>query len=122
MEKSGNKNNIATGKKGEALAAAYLQRKGFDILASNWRHSHLEIDLIAQCGNTLHFIEVKTLQAGREAQPERKVNNTKLMRLKRAAEAYLFQFPKWQFIQFDIVAITLLPNGEPEIFYIADIA
>lgn len=122
VEKTDNKNNITVGQKGETLAASYLQNKGFDIIARNWRYRHLEIDLIAQCGKTLHFIEVKTLHGGSEALPERKVNHTKVTRMKRAAEAYLFQYPSWQFIQFDIVAVTLLGHDNADIFYIADIA
>ena len=47
------------GAKGEELAADYLQKLGYNILHKNWRHSHYEIDIIAEKGNKLHFIEVK---------------------------------------------------------------
>ena len=49
-----------TGKTGEALAAVYLLEKGFRIIHQNWRHSHWEVDIIAQKDHILHFIEVKT--------------------------------------------------------------
>lgn len=48
-----------TGKTGEKLAADWLEKKGFTILEKNWRHKRLEVDIIAEKDNLLHFIEVK---------------------------------------------------------------
>jgi putative endonuclease len=54
---------VRLGRQGEALAAAHLQRCGFEILARNHRTRHGEIDLIAFDGVTLVFAEVKTRRA-----------------------------------------------------------
>jgi transcription-repair coupling factor (superfamily II helicase) len=48
------------GKLGEELAAEYLQKKGYVILATNWVFQKAEIDILAQKENTLAVVEVKT--------------------------------------------------------------
>ena len=99
-----------TGKRGEALAVEYFSGKGYRILHRNWRRGHLELDLIATRKGILHFIEVKTKTANFGGFPEEEVTAKKFKYLTEAAEAYLYQFPQWQRIQFDILAITLRPQ------------
>ena len=48
-----------SGRKAEAAVASYLAQNGYKILAKNWRTRWCEIDLIAQKGEIIHFIEVK---------------------------------------------------------------
>lgn len=48
------------GKWGEDMAAAYLQEKGYSILERDWKSGHHDLDIIAQEGNTLVVVEVKT--------------------------------------------------------------
>jgi putative endonuclease len=114
--------NQQTGQLGEDCAVAHLLQQGFILLERNWRYSHLEIDIIAQQGQTLHFVEVKTLYATSGGLPEWKVNRKKINNMKRAAEAYLFLHPQWRFIQFDVVAITFQPPALPDIFVIEDLS
>ena len=52
-------NNIL-GKRGEQLAVSFLEKKGYQILATNWRHRRAEIDIIAMDEDVLVFVEVKT--------------------------------------------------------------
>lgn len=111
-----------TGIEGEDLATAFLQGKGFDIIARNWRYKKCEIDIIASHSNSLHFVEVKTKRSDFLGNPESKVNSKKVAQMKIAAEAFLFENPRWKFIQFDIVAITLLPESPPDILHIEDIS
>lgn len=47
------------GDEGEKQAADYLEQIGFEILEQNWRHKHLEVDIIAKDGIFLTFVEVK---------------------------------------------------------------
>ena len=47
------------GQEGEATAERYLRRKGYRIIAKNLRSSLGELDLIAEDGSVLVFVEVK---------------------------------------------------------------
>ena len=52
-------NTTAKGLAAESQAAAYLQAKGYTLLARNFRTPHGEVDLILQHKKTLVFVEVK---------------------------------------------------------------
>ena len=110
-----------TGNKGEAIAADYLQEKGYIIIERNWRHKYLEVDIIASNNQKLHFVEVKTRTNTKFGLPEDSIGQTKMNHLKKAAEAYLYQHPEWVKIQFDVIAITLKKEVVVEIFVIEDV-
>ncbi len=110
-----------TGMNGEALASVYLSGKGFNILHTNWRHSHWEVDIIAEKDSILHFIEVKTRRNKKFGHPEENVGTKKIQNLINAAEEYLYQYPEWVRIQFNILSISII-KGEPvEYFLIEDV-
>ncbi len=110
-----------TGVLGEKMALQYLSEKGFEILHQNWRHSHWEVDVIASLQETLHFIEVKTRRTKKFGYPEEDVTKRKLTNLINASEEFLFLYPGWKRIQFDILSINLLRNEPAEFFFIEDI-
>ena len=110
-----------TGVTGEVLAANYFTLNGYAILHQNWRHSHWEVDIIAHKNNVLHFIEVKTRKSKKFGLPEESVSKKKIQNLINAAEEYLYQFPLWKRIQFDILSITILKNEPIEYFLIEDV-
>jgi len=114
-------NHNTTGTTGEAMAADHLTIKGFTLLHKNWRHSHWEVDIIASRDNVLHFIEVKTRRTKQFGHPEEAVSKKKIRYLMNAAEVYLYQFPQWQRIQFDILSITILKGQAVEYFFIEDV-
>ena len=107
---------------GEALTAEYLRGNGYHILDSGFRCPEGEIDLIAQKGDTLAFVEVKTRQsahygAGREA-----VDRRKQRKITATAFRYLAQHPEVPTkIRFDVADI-LAPQGvrteRPELRYL----
>lgn len=110
-----------TGNNGEALAAKYLSENGYNILHQNWRHSHWEVDIIADKDAVLHFFEVKTRLNKKFGHPEDAVDNKKIQNLINAAEEYLYQQPQWKRIQFNILSITILTNEPAEYFLIEDV-
>ena len=110
-----------TGNLGERMASAYCLDKGFRILHQNWRHSNLEVDIIAEKENVLHFIEVKTRRTRKFGHPEDNVDKKKIRHLIDAAEEYLYQNPQWKRIQFDILSITMIANEPVEYFFIEDV-
>jgi putative endonuclease len=74
---------------GEEIASQYLQTKGYRILARNWRTQEGEVDLVAQDGETVVFVEVKTRTSKEFGWPEESITVTKRRRLQRSALAYL---------------------------------
>lgn len=109
------------GKDGEQLALGYLKKNGFEILHCNWRYSRYEIDIIARKNGRLHFVEVKARKFFPGSHPEENVSKKKFMFLKNAAEEYLHLHPGYSRVQFDVLAITLYRNREPEYFLIEDV-
>jgi putative endonuclease len=116
----GKRSTQAIGAEGEALARIFFEEKGFDILHTNWRHRHQEIDIIASKAQVLHIIEVKTQTSASGGMPEESVTRKKLLNLMKAAEAYMLVDPRWTVVQFDILAI-LWQNGIPDYFWIEDV-
>ncbi|MDR3314026.1 MAG: YraN family protein [Oscillospiraceae bacterium] len=95
------------GARGEALAATYLERKGFRILARNYRIRQGEIDLVAADAEYLLFVEVKTRKAGAWLRGEEAVDAHKQARLLAAAEHYLSREPCEQQPRFDVICLEL---------------
>ena len=58
------------GAAGEGVAASALEAEGYRILERNWRSGRSEIDLIAQRGDIIAFVEVKTRGEHALAAPE----------------------------------------------------
>jgi len=110
-----------TGISGESMAAKYLVENGYRILHQNWRHSHWEVDIIAEKDGILHFFEVKTRRTKKFGHPEDGVDNKKIQNLINAAEEYLNQEPQWTRVQFNILAITMLKDEPVEYFLIEDV-
>jgi putative endonuclease len=77
------------GQRGEALAAAYLQQKGYGIIAMNWRCAAGEIDLIMTDGPALVFVEVRTRRSALRGLAEESVTPGKQRRLARLVQIYL---------------------------------
>jgi len=100
-------NRISTGRDGEQTAAIYLAQQGYTILRKNYRHKRAEVDIIAQKGNLLVFVEVKTRATNRYGFPEEAVKRKKEELMLTAAEAFIHA-TGWQHeSRFDIIAITL---------------
>ena len=113
--------HFGLGQRGEALAAAYLERSGYRIVAANFsipigRNTrnvtvNAEIDLVAYDGPTLCFIEVKTRASDEFAPPQVNVDLRKQRQIARAARGYrrmlgLMGSP----YRYDVVTIVLTGN------------
>lgn len=87
----------ATGDRGEALAAAFLEAEGYLILERNYRFDRAEVDLVAFApwpqndGGDLVFVEVKTRTSERFGTGEEAVTEAKQRQLRKAAEAFLYE-------------------------------
>lgn len=96
-----------TGAAGEERAAELLCGMGWSILARNWRSGHLELDIVAQEGDTLVFVEVKTRDAHGMQRPYEALTAVKKERLLRAAQAWLAEHDAWNRpCRFDLVCVA----------------
>jgi len=120
----------ARGKAGEAVAQAYLERRGIKIIDANVRFGRKsglsgEIDIVALDGATLCFIEVKTRRGavGRVA-PIEAVTPAKQRQIARLATAYaarhgLLTADAEIPMRFDVVSVTLAPGPDEAVRHIA---
>ncbi len=107
------------GEKGENIAANFLQKLGYIILARNYRAKKSEIDIICKEGETLVFVEVKMRTSTKFGHPEAFVNATKAAKVVEGAKAYIIK-KNWQdAIRFDIIAVVLA-NNQIEIKHFKD--
>lgn len=97
--------NKDTGFLGENIATNHLRSLGYEILERNWRHKHLEIDIIAAKFGMLYIIEVKTRSSIEFGYPEQMINAQKMQCLKNAAAHYQFEHPQYKWLQFGVIAI-----------------
>ena len=109
---------IKTGNYGENLAVEYLIKKGFEIIARNYRYKRCEIDIIARKENWTIFVEVKTRGYSYYGHPEEFVDAQQSRRIFEAAEEFIYTTNWHGHIRFDIVSVK--PGVEPEIMHFED--
>jgi putative endonuclease len=103
---------ISTGKKGEELAAAHLAEAGYQIIERNYRCPFGEIDIVAEEGETLVFVEVKSRRSVAYGDPQLAVGHEKQKKISRIAMHYLNEKRLChRQARFDVVAVRLLPAG-----------
>jgi putative endonuclease len=117
---------LELGKLGEAYAAAYLEQRGYRLVAANFTLpvgrnlrgviDNNEIDLIAYDGETLCFVEVKTRASDWFAPPQVNVDLRKRRQVARAARAYRRMFElENEAYRFDVVTVVLPDDATPQI-------
>jgi len=108
---------------GEALAAEYLRKKRYKIIAAGYHSRFGEIDLIAQDRKYLIFVEVKLRKSAGFAKAMDYVDRRKQDRIRVTASMYLSQNPTKLQPSFDVVEIYA-PDGtetvKPEIRHMED--
>jgi putative endonuclease len=102
-------NNLA-GAWGEAVAAEYLRKKRYHILATGYRCRYGEIDIIASDKKYLVFVEVKLRKGNTFADAKEFVDFRKQNRLRTTASLYLSQNPTDLQPRFDVIEIYA-PEG-----------
>ncbi len=100
------------GEAGEAAAAELLVKGGYRIVARNHRCRRGEVDLIAEKGDLLVFVEVRTRATAAFGGPEETVSPAKRQRIVAAARDYLARRrgPE-RGARFDVVAVIDGPRG-----------
>lgn len=97
---------------GEDLARQALQRRGYRILERNWRCRVGEVDLVAQDGDTLVFVEIKTRRGAGLGAAKEAVHARKQRQLSKVALAYLkLNGGCGRSARFDVVAVNVTGSG-----------
>ena len=108
------------GRKGEAIAKAYLLSQGYEILDENWRYRKAEVDLIGYKKGIMVFVEVKARSSTTFGEREDFVNEAKQSHLQRAAEEYLYIMDFKGEIRFDIISVLFDRSGNHKLKHIED--
>lgn len=109
----------ALGKKGEQLAVDFLLKKGYRIVARNYRFNKAEVDIMAQHGDTLAVVEVKTRSTADFGNPQDFVKPKQIKNLVMAVDEYVTKNALDVEVRFDIIAI-IKQNNTFEIEHLKD--
>ena len=100
------------GQRGEELAADHLEERGYIVRERNWRCSVGEIDIVAEDGGCLVFVEVRTRRGREYGTPEESVTPAKQAKLVEVAQTYL-QERCWDGDwRIDVVAVEMTSGGK----------
>lgn len=111
--------NLKLGPRGENIAVSYLQKQGYTVLVRNYRQRIGEIDIVAEDGDCLVFVEVKTRKNDQYGNPLEAVDIRKQRKLSRIALDYISRHKKEnQNARFDVVAVQLQQESAPEVQHI----
>ena len=104
---------------GEERVVNFLVNKKYQILFRNWRTKFGEIDIIALDktnlnGDTLVFLEVKTLPSGNAETLEKELSVTKQKKIVKTSKCFLLEYRqyKYDYIRYDVVVVDM-PGQEP---------
>ena len=109
------------GKKGEALAAKYLEEKGYQIIDKNFRCRLGEIDLIAVEGDFLVFIEVKLRSSLGFGHPLESITKKKQDKIRQVAQYFLLQNKKHCNVRIDVISILINKLDKPQITHLENV-
>jgi putative endonuclease len=107
----------ARGAEAEALAARFLESRGYRILARNYRLRRGEVDLVCEAGEVVCFVEVRSRTGEAHGRPEETVDRRKARRVVLAAADWAARNGATsRSLRFDVVAVTF-GEGEPGIVH-----
>lgn len=98
------------GRRGEALAAAELEKNGYQIDSRNFRSKSGEIDIVAQKAGKIYFVEVKSRRGDKFGLPTEAVTAAKRQKIAETALAYLVLRGEDAECGFIVAAVNLNDN------------
>lgn len=109
------------GDRGEALAAQFLEARGWRVTHRNFRMGRKEIDLVARRGEVVAFVEVKTRGGLGYGHPLEAITWKKRREIAQVAQAWIDRHGRpGETYRFDAVAIVLHAGGGPAIEHVED--
>ncbi|WP_025157467.1 YraN family protein [Leifsonia aquatica] len=111
------------GRRGEAVAAGWLEAAGWVVLDRNWRCPIGELDLVLADGRTTVFVEVKTRSSVAFGHPFEAITPIKRSRLRRLVAEWCHEHgPVRGEIRIDAVAVTDAWSSTPTVEHLAGVA
>lgn len=106
------KQRQALGLQGERIAARWMRREGWALIAHRFRSGHRDVDLIMRRGDEVAFVEVKARRGATFASPVDAVNHRKQRELVRSARVWVDRFgsPSLTY-RFDVLGV-LISGGQ----------
>ncbi len=109
------------GRYGEQLAKTYLEQNGYQIVITNWRCSIGEIDIVAQQGNMLVFVEVRSRHMDSTEASFESITKRKQLKMSNAAEAYISEHQlENQVWRIDVIGVAIPRSGKAIIDHAED--
>ena len=110
------------GDRGERAAAEFLERRGCEILAVQWRCRYGELDLVARArAGAVCFVEVKLRSTRAIGLPREFVDGRKQERLRKTAMAYLVESGMEDApARFDVAEVYMGRDGSLRVEYLED--
>lgn len=107
---------------GEQIAVDHLQDLGCAILARNWRCRYGELDIVAEDGRTVVFVEVKTRTGDGFGGVEQAVTSRKVRRIRRLAGLWLAgQDTRWAQVRIDVLGVRMDGGGAPSVLHLRSV-
>lgn len=111
------------GKRGEEIAAGFLEAKGYNVMDRNYRFQKAEVDIVVLQLEPaeLIFVEVKTRSNTQWTQPEEAIDEVKKKLIFKAADSYIYEKQMSTVpVRFDVIAISMENPEHPLIHHIED--
>jgi putative endonuclease len=106
------------GRRGEEIAATWLEKLGMTVIARNWRCASGEIDVVLRDGVTTVFAEVKTRTSTAFGHPFEAITPVKAGRLRRLAAEWCRANPGSEEIRIDVVAVLDAWSSSPTVEHV----
>lgn len=108
------------GKEAEAVAADFLIKNEYQIIAQNYHYLKAEVDIIARHNNTIVIVEVKARSTDVFINPEEAVTKAKIKLLISAADHFVQDYKEDIEVRFDIISVLLEKDKSLKIKHIPD--
>lgn len=96
----------------ETIAVAFLRMKGYSVIATNYRYTRNEIDVVAAIDERIVFVEVKCRTTRGRGLPREAVGAAKIRHILRAAQGFLSERRlTGRATRFDVIEVTLERGG-----------
>lgn len=112
--------HLDLGKKGEKIAYMYLRKKGYEILATNFRFEKTEIDIICRKDKVVVFVEVKTRTDDAHGNPEEAVDTKKQEKIVKTAERFIQVNDMLGEVRFDVISVLLADGKKEKVHHVLD--